>query len=417
VAPHADVDDAPHRPVDRARHSLTVGYVAPAGTPISPPAALGALLAGAASPSAHAALTTALATQSGQPRAWLVSTGRAAMAIILKAMRSRDPARTDVIIPAYTCYSVPAAVKIAGLTPRLCDVDPATLSLDLRALERFDASRVLAVVSANLYGLPNDLAALETWTRARGIQLLDDAAQALGATFAGRPVGGFGDAGLYSFDKGKNITSIEGGAIVAGAALAPALDREYQVLSPTSAARTATTAVKLMAYSVMLRPLVYGLVNRLPLGLGQTPWEDDYPLARYSPVLARVALGLHRRLASLTATRREHAARLTEALGSLTGVTLPALLAGAAPAWARFPLFIEPDRRERAIRALQAAGIGATASYPQALCDVPQVRELVPASDLEQPGARAVASRIVTLPTHAYAGGVASRASAVLARL
>ena len=62
----------------------------------------------------------------------------------------------------------------------------------------------------------------------------------------------------------------------------------------------------------------------------------------------------------------------------------------------------DPRRRNQLIEALVGAGIGATASYPSALNRVPQVAALLPASDLQQPGAEQVAETIVTLPTHAY---------------
>jgi dTDP-4-amino-4,6-dideoxygalactose transaminase len=65
-------------------------------------------------------------------------------------------------------------------------------------------------------------------------------------------------------------------------------------------------------------------------------------------------------------------------------------------------LLAEPARRPAAIAALEAAGIGATASYPEALCDVPEVRARLPASDHDCPQARLVARSIMTLPTHAY---------------
>jgi dTDP-4-amino-4,6-dideoxygalactose transaminase len=217
-----------------------------------------------------------------------------------------------------------------------------------------------------------------------------------------RPVGGFGAAGLYSFDKGKNITSIEGGALVAGAALRPHVEAQYAALAPTRVSRTMTTAAKLLLYSVMLRPRAYGLMNKLPLGLGATPWEDDYALARYSPVLAAVTWRLFGRLPALTHQRRENARRLTDALQDCEGVELPAVLPTAEPAWARFPILLDATRRAAAIAALNGAGIGATASYPRALCDVPQVQAMIPAMDREQPGARDIAARIVTLPPHAY---------------
>jgi dTDP-4-amino-4,6-dideoxygalactose transaminase len=92
-----------------------------------------------------------------------------------------------VIVPAYTCYSVPAAIERAGLKPRLCDIDPATLAWTT-GLGHCDFSRTLAVISANLYGLPNALGEIEAFA-APNVFLLDDAAQALGAKLDGRAAG------------------------------------------------------------------------------------------------------------------------------------------------------------------------------------------------------------------------------------
>lgn len=378
-------------------------HYAPAGTAIGPHTVALGLLAGLASKKSHTGLAAALARHAGRERAFLMSTGRAGMSVVLQAMRKLHPDRTEVLVPGYTCYSVPASVKLAGLTPRLVDINADTLSPDLGALDKLDSSRVLALVTANLYGIPNQLRELESFARSRGILMLDDAAQALGATLGGRNVGGFGDAGLYSFDKGKNITSIEGGAITAGGALADALEARCASLVPTSPVRTAMTSAKLLVYSTMLRPTAYGLMNKLPLGLGTTRWEDDYPLGAYSPVLAAVALRLYRKLEVLTRTRADNARGLHEALQGVAGIRLPVIAADAQPAWARFVMFMEdPARRTRAVAALNAAGIGATVSYPQALVDVPEARALLEGDAGAQGGSRRVAASVVTLPTHAY---------------
>lgn len=394
-------------------------HLAPAGTAIGPHTAALGLLAGLVSKSSHAELARSMAQHAGRNSAFLMSTGRAGMSVVLQTMKTLAPDRNEVLVPGYTCYSVPASVKLAGLTPRFVDIDANTLSPDLAALERLDTSRVLALVSANLYGIPNQLRELEGFARSRGILMLDDAAQALGATLGGRNVGGFGDAGLYSFDKGKNITSIEGGAITASGELARALESRCASLVPTSAVRTAMTSAKLLVYSTMLRPTAYGLMNKLPLGLGTTRWEDDYPLGAYSPVLAAVALRLYRRLDQLTLTRATNARGLSESLRDLPGIRLPRIAADANPAWARFVLFMDDAaRRGRAVAALNAAGIGATVSYPQALVDVPEARALLAADAGPQEGSRKVAASVVTLPTHAYVpADLGARVREILARV
>ncbi|MBM0106217.1 DegT/DnrJ/EryC1/StrS family aminotransferase [Steroidobacter sp. S1-65] len=396
-----------------------MGYIAPAGTRISLLEVLVGLGVGIAPTNAFDRLQDELATRARKPLCRLVASGRAAMTTILQAMYeiSPDRGRNEVIVPGYTCYSVPAAIARAGLKPRLCDIDPATLSYDPAALARFDFSRVLAIVSANLYGIPNALHDIEALAARNGVFMLDDAAQSLGARLNGRAVGGFGDAGLYSFDKGKNITTIQGGAIVAGPPLAAAMERHWQALDAASTVETLSLSAKMLVYATLLRPSLYGVVHRLPfLGLGRTAYEPRYPIARYSRALASLAERQYRRLDAINAVRTANAGRLRDALSATRGVRMAQLLPGAEPVYARFPMFVtESARRASVVEALDRAGIGATTSYPNALADVPEVAAMVPAQDLNTPGAREVANTIVTLPTHGYCPpDLAARAARVV---
>jgi perosamine synthetase len=400
-----------------------VSYLAPAGTKVSLADIAGGVFGGAhASP---AALAAALRDLSGLPHAWPVSSGRAAMVLILEAMRDAASAapggRDEIIVPAYTCYSVPAAIERAGLKPRLCDVDPATLGIDVAALGRRDFSRTLGVISANLYGIPNDLENLERLCRERGAFLLDDSAQSLGARLGSRAVGSFGDAGLYSFDKGKIISTMQGGAIVCRPGpLAAALAQRVAKLPASAPAEAFGNFAKLIVYSIFLRPGLYGLIRALPFtGLGQTPYETRYPITTLTRFQSNVAARLMRRLDALNDTRRANAGQLEAALRDLPGLEIPVRPAGALAVFARYPLrFRDPSRRAAAIAQLDAAGIGATASYPQALCDVPEVAAKLPAADRDCPGARAVAASILTLPTHAYCPpDFAARVHGILARV
>jgi dTDP-4-amino-4,6-dideoxygalactose transaminase len=381
-----------------------MAFVAPAGTPLS----LGDLASGALRSlraEATAELRRRLCETAARERAWLLSTGRAAMTLAFQAMRraARNPNRVEVIIPGYTCYSVPAAIERAGLVPRLCDVDPATLSPDLESLADLDFGRVLAIVSANLYGLPNALEDLETLAGEHGIFMLDDAAQALGARYQGRPVGGFGDVGLFSFDKGKNITTLQGGVLVADSvSLSEAVDLAGRELLDASPVGTFETLCKLPVYALLLRPWAYGAVRRLPLGLGLTPYETDYPIAPFSRALAGLSSLQLERLGEINGVRIGNAGRLREALAAVPGLSAPRILAGAEPVYARYPVFVEPERRAGFIAAVEKAGIGATLSYPRALVDVAEVVSRLAEDQRPTPGAREVASRIVTLPTHGY---------------
>jgi dTDP-4-amino-4,6-dideoxygalactose transaminase len=108
------------------------------------------------------------------------------------------------------------------------------------------------------------------------------------------------------------------------------------------------------------------------------------------------------RLDQINATRRSNADRLRASLAGIAGLELPTVLPGAEPVYPRYPVFVQARVRAGFIAALEQAGIGATASYPLALIDVPEVARRLPGDQRPTPGAREVASRIVTLPTHGY---------------
>ena len=379
-------------------------FIAPAGTPLTLPDVVRGLLRGRCG-AAFVGLRERLCSIANRDQAWLFSTGRAAMVVAFEAMKrvAADPRRVEVLMPGYTCYSVPAAAERAGLVPRLGDVNPLTLDLDLDSLADVDFGRVLAIVSANLYGLPNSLPTIEAFARRHGIFMLDDAAQALGCRMQARAAGGFGDVGLYSFDKGKNITPLQGGGLVArSGALANAIAAIAETLPGPASLGRVTTSAKLAAYSLLLRPMPYGLVRRLPLGLGLTPYETDYPIQAYDRALAGLAELQLERLEAINGTRIRNADKLRRVLAGGRNFTPVLPLAGSEPVYARFPVLASADARRALIANLEAAGIGATASYPYALIDVPQVRHRLAEDQRETPGAREVATRIVTLPTHGY---------------
>ena len=384
-----------------------MAFIAPAGTRMRARDLVRGWSRVLATDGATTALTSSLAAATGADHVWPMSSGRAAMSVALRAMRSAcpDPERDEVVIPAYTCYSVPASVQRAGLRPRLCDVDPATLAMCPDALSRLDFSRVLAVVSSNLYGIPNPLPAYEDIARERGVLMLDDAAQAIGARIQGRPAGSFGDVGLYSFDKGKIICTIQGGALVArDGPLATAIEAAYAGVPRCPARESAANAVKLVVYVACLSPLPYGLIRRLPfLGLGRTDYHTPSPETRLGALQSGIAAELMARVEVLNAERRAVAADLSEQLGGIPGLQLPAVPPDAEPVYARFPVrMLDPRLRSGFVDALQAAGIGATVSYPSALPDVPEVRASLRSTDGQFPGARDLARQIITLPTHGY---------------
>jgi perosamine synthetase len=381
-------------------------HVAPAGAPIRPGdvAAWARRLVGGGD---HVAdLAAAVRERFDLAGCEPAATGRAGLVLILRALARLAPtSRNEVIIPSYTCYTVAAAVVIAGLRPRVVDIDVETLDFSPAALERADFSRVLAIVPTNLFGLPSNLPWLESIAQAHGVRLIDDAAQAMGASIGGRASGTWGDAGLYSLDKGKNITAIEGGlAVTADPDVAAALAAEARTLAPPARDAVARDAIKLLAYAALLPPRLYWIPNGIPqLGLGATRYTPTIAAERYNGVLAAMGLVMLDRLDPLNDGRRAIAARLDEALAGAPGLSAVRVNSGARAVYLRYPVLARDGGLRDALRAtLNTRGIGATGSYPTSVVDIPELAaEMAPYRETS-PNGRAVATRILTLPTHAY---------------
>jgi perosamine synthetase len=380
-------------------------HVAPAGAPIHAHdlvSAAGAMLKGDASQ----ALGRAVAGRFGMAHGMATSTGRAGMTLLLMALRQLAAAhRTEIVLPSYTCYSLAASTMKAGLRPRIVDISPRTLDFVKDRLERTDCSRALAIVATNLYGLPNDLPWISAFARERGIFLIDDAAQSMGARVHGRWSGTWGDAGLFSFDKGKPVSAIDGGVIVTNSdSIAAAVEAEHQRLRPPPLSESASNLAKVVAYASLLRPSLYWIPQRIPqLGLGQTVYATDFPIARSDRFLAALGAAVMDHLDDYTHRRAANARALLAPLKTLPHVSPIAPISDVDPTYLRLPVLIDSPRlRQNALESLRQAGIGATGSYPTSLVDIPELHDALRHQDGEARGGRYVADRILTLPTHPF---------------
>lgn len=120
----------------------------------------------------------------------------------------------EIVLPAYTFAATAWAPSYVGARPVFADIDPDTFNLCPKAVEAVLTERTRAVIAVHLYGHPADMTALGELCRSRGIALIEDAAQAHGALWQGRPVGTIGDVGCFSFYPTKNLPACgEGGAL------------------------------------------------------------------------------------------------------------------------------------------------------------------------------------------------------------
>lgn len=156
-------------------------------------------------------LETALAKRMGVKHAQLVSSGTAALTVALAS--AGVGAGDEVILPTFTFVASFEAVLAIGAVPVLCDIDD-TLTLDPEAVEKLITKKTRVIMPVHMCGSMADLKSLKALCDKHELILLEDACQAIGGTYEGKPLGSYGDLGCFSFDYVKTITCGEGGALI-----------------------------------------------------------------------------------------------------------------------------------------------------------------------------------------------------------
>lgn len=361
-------------------------------------------------------LAERLTLRLGAARVQLRCSGRDALRIGLRRA-ARATGRSEVLIPAYTCLSVPAAAVAAGLRVRLVDVDRHG-RIDRQALERSRLDDVAVIVVCNLFGRAEPIDEIRSLASAAGAWVLDDAAQAFGAhaiAERGRPVGARGELGVLSFGRGKPLSGLGGGALVVGHACAS--DDEAKRSGGEGdggdggdvgdgaevdpAASPMRAIAKAIAWDAALQPGVFSLLAKIPaLGIGETPFDPEFArgaIDAASIVLADDALD---HAAEAAARRGGEAFRLAETLHART--RFEAILPGSGEhgVMPRLAVLAPDDAtRASAVAGLARVGAGASALYPAALSRVAKLRPH--RTDAEaMPGAERLAARLFTLPVN-----------------
>ncbi len=158
------------------------------------------------------ALEAELAALCGAHHAVGVASGTDALRLSLTAL-GVGPG-DEVLTPAFSFVASASTIVMAGATPVFVDIDPATYTLDVASAERAVTPRTRAIVPVHLYGHPASMDRVQTLARAHGLAVVEDAAQAVGATWAGRPVGAWGDVAALSFYPTKNLGACGDGGMI-----------------------------------------------------------------------------------------------------------------------------------------------------------------------------------------------------------
>jgi perosamine synthetase len=334
--------------------------------------------------------------------AFCASSGRAALVLILRAMAVQSD-RDEVVIPAYTCFSVPSAIVSAGLKIRLADLNPNTLDFDHDVLSNLDWKKVLCVVPSNLFGLPSNLPDIAKVAGANGAGIIDDAAQSLGGGIGNKKSGSHGDAGLLSFGRGKVISTYEGGMVVTQSdGIAKRISGNTLTRKKGYRFPSITTLLKLIGYSLFLDPKVYWIPNCIPfLRLGESHFDPHFAIAGLSHLQAGIGRSVFRRLDSWNRIRLKNASILHDALSQSSGMVLPDPIKGSDPVYLRFPILVKSvEARKRILSELLSGGIGVSGAYPMGIHRIPGIESHIVNGQQGFPQADFVAASILTLPTH-----------------
>jgi perosamine synthetase len=311
----------------------------------------------------------AFAEEVGAPYAAAVSSGTAGLHLLCIAT-GVGPGDEVVTSP----YSFVASANCAiyeGATPVFADIDPRTLNVSPAAVEAAITDRTRAVVAVDIYGYPCELDELRALCDARGIALIEDACEALGARYKGAPIGSQGPSAVFAFYPNKQITTGEGGMVT--------------------------------MHSESQWRLVRSLRNQGRADSGG--WLEHARLGfnyRIDDIRAAIGLGQLEKLEEILAARSEVAARYASLLGSIPGVELPcADDTEHERSWFVYVVTLpRAADREAVIASLGERGVQ-TARYLPCIHLQPYMQERFGYRVGLCPVAEDVASRTLALPFHA----------------
>jgi len=276
---------------------------------------------------AVARFETAVAGYVGVPHAVSCASGSDALIVALMALGLRPG--DEVATTAYSFFSTASAITRLGLSVKFADIDPGTFNLTAASLLPALTPNTKAVIAVHLFGQTCDIAGIAGLCRSRGIRLIEDAAQSLGASFQGTMAGAFGDIGCYSFFPSKNLGGFgDGGMMVTADA---GLAEQMSIL-------------RLHGAKPKYHHRQVGINSRL----------DTLQAALLEVKLAH--------LDSYAAGRQRNARLYRELLAGVDGILLPDELPGAVHVYNQF--CIRTQARDALRKALADQGIGTEVYYP-----------------------------------------------------
>jgi perosamine synthetase len=294
-----------------------------------------------------------------------VNTGTAALhsAILAVDVRQGD----EVILPSFTFVATAEAVVLAGAKPVFADIDPKNYNLSPSAVEKSVTKKTKAILPVDLYGFSADMKPFREIATKYSLALVEDAAQAHGTTYEGKPAGAFADAACWSLYASKNITTGEGGVVTTN---------NDQIAETLRMIRTHGEKAK---YSSLM--------------LG-----TNYRMSEIQAAIGNVQL---QKLTSFIAKRRQNAQQLTKILEKNSKVLLPFESKDRLHSWYLYTAKLKDcteNERNRIVEGLKKKGIGAEVYYINPVHQMPFYRENFGKANL--PETEQASKQVFSLPIH-----------------
>lgn len=311
-----------------------------------------------------------LARICGAPHCAVCSSGTAALHLALLACGIG--AGDSVVVPAATFVATVNVLEAVGARPIFVDINPRDFNIELEALEELllteHGQSIKAILPVHMFGVPFDVEYAKRLAQVSSAVLIEDAANALGAKWNGRPVGSLGDVAAFSFHPRKSFTTGEGGAVVSTAGYIDAAVRAWRNHG-------------LKANGRKMECVVPGLNYRL------------------SELAAAIGVVQSAHLRRVIAKRTELAQRYVGRLEHARGCCAQAASPGADPSWSSMVVVVDPGVRLRVMAKLDEAGVDSTiASY--CVPSQPFYRAKYGTTPDDFPAARRLADGGITLPLH-----------------
>jgi perosamine synthetase len=319
-----------------------------------------------------------------------------------------------VVMSPYTIADVVNMVICAGGIPVFADVRRETCNIDPEEIEKLIDDDTAAVLVTHLHGLASDLDRAKDICRQRGIPLIEDAAQATGARFNGRTAGSYGDAGIFSFGRYKNLASFYGGIIVtphkdihdkirAELNSFPIMDKAVLGKRALSGLlRHVATAPRI--FPCMTFPLVrfglmrdIGFITRLvetELDLSKKQTIPQGYLRRMSPAQARIVLSGLGRVEKDTHARIRFAQMYYDGLSEYPDLILPPLRVDGSHIYSAYP--VQYGDRKALVRWLIERRRDVGVQHLKNCADLPAFKDYY----RDCPRARATANEVILFPTY-----------------